>query len=177
MDMNRMTLKLQEALQAASTHAMRRSHQDIDVEHLLLALMEQEAGLSRPLFEQAGVSPTAVQKAAEAALDRLPQVQGPGTASGHIYVTQRLSHVLTQAEQEMRGLHDEYVSIEHILLAMVGEGGILRQLGLTRERLLSALQQIRGNQRVTSQDPESTYQALEKYGRDLTRLGACPSNG
>jgi ATP-dependent Clp protease ATP-binding subunit ClpB len=170
MDMNRMTLKLQEALQAASAHAMRRSHQGIDIEHLLLALMEQETGLTGPLFEQAGVSPAAVLKAAEAALDKLPQVQGPGSAPGQIYVTQRLSHVLTQAEQEMRGLHDEYVSVEHVLLAMVGEGGIFRQLGLTRDRLLSALQQIRGNQRVTSQDPESTYQALEKYGRDLTRL-------
>ncbi|MGZ9189662.1 MAG: AAA family ATPase, partial [Nitrospira sp.] len=170
MDMNRMTLKLQEALQAASAHALRRSHQGIDVEHLLLALMEQETGLTGSLLEQAGISPAAVLKVAEAALDKLPQVQGPGSAPGQIYVTQRLSHVMTQAEQEMRGLHDEYVSIEHVLLAMVGEGGIFRQLGLTRDRLLSALQHIRGNQRVTSQDPESTYQALEKYGRDLTRF-------
>ena len=126
MDMNRMTLKLQEALQAASAHAMRRSHQGIDIEHLLLALMEQETGLTGPLFEQAGVSPAAVQKAAEAALDRTPQVQGPGSAPGQVHVTQRLSHVLTQAEQEMRGLHDEYVSVEHVLLAMVVEGGILK---------------------------------------------------
>ncbi|UVT18382.1 MAG: ATP-dependent chaperone ClpB [Nitrospira sp.] len=170
MDMNRMTLKLQEALQAASAHATRRSHQGMDIEHLLLALMEQETGLTGPLLEQAGVSPAAVLKAAEATLNKLPQVQGSGSAPEQIYVTQRLSHVLTQAEQEMRGLHDEYVSVEHVLLAMVGEGGIFRQLGLTRDRLLSALQQIRGNQRVTSQDPESTYQALEKYGRDLTRL-------
>jgi ATP-dependent Clp protease ATP-binding subunit ClpB len=170
MDMNRMTLKLQEALQAASAHAMRRSHQGIDIEHLLLALMEQETGLTGPLLEQAGVSPAAVLKAAESALAKLPQVQGPGSAPGQIYVTQRLSQVLTHAEQEMRGLHDDYVSVEHVLLAMVGEGGIFRQLGLTRDRLLSALQQVRGNQRVTSQDPESTYQALEKYGRDLTRL-------
>ena len=132
--------------------------------------MEQETGLASPLLEQAGVSPAAVLKAAEAALGRLPQVQGPGSAPGQIYVTQRLSQVLTQAEQEMRGLHDDYVSVEHVLLAMAGEGGIFTQLGLTRDRLLSALQQIRGNQRVTSQDPESTYQALEKYGRDLTRL-------
>jgi len=170
MDMNRMTVKLQEALQAASAHAMRRSHQGIDVEHLLLALMEQEGGLAGPLFEQTGISPAAVQKAALAALDRLPQVQGPGAAPGQIHVTQRLVHVLSQAEQEMKGLHDDYVSIEHILLSMVSEGGIFSQFGVTRDRLLSALQQVRGTQRVTSPDPESTYQALEKYGRDLTRL-------
>jgi ATP-dependent Clp protease ATP-binding subunit ClpB len=170
MDLNRMTVKLQEALQTASAHAMRRSHQSLDVEHLLLALMEQETGLAGPLFEQAGVSPAAVRKAAASALDKLPQVQGPGAAPGQIHLTQRLAHVLTQAEQEMRGLHDDYVSVEHVLLAMVSEGGIFRQLGVTRDRLLSALQQVRGSQRVTSQDPESTYQALEKYGRDLTRL-------
>jgi len=169
-DINRMTVKLQEALQAASAHARRRSHQGLDVEHLLLGLMEQEAGLAGPLFEQAGVSPAAVRKAAEAALDRLPQVEGPGSAPGQVYLTERLSQVLAQAEQEMRGLHDDYVSVEHVMLAMVAEGGVLRPLGITRDRLLTALQQIRGSQRVTSQDPESTYQALEKYGRDLTRL-------
>ena len=170
MDVNRMTVKLQEALQAASAHARRRSHQGLDVEHLLLGLMEQEAGLAGPLFEQAGISPAAVRKAAEGALDRLPQVQGPGAAPGQVYLTERLSRVLVHAEQEMRDLCDDYVSIEHVLLAMVAEGGVLRPLGITRDRLLTALQQVRGSQRVTSQDPESTYQALEKYGRDLTRL-------
>jgi ATP-dependent Clp protease ATP-binding subunit ClpB len=170
MDMNRMTVKLQEALQAASAHAMRRSHQGIDVEHLLLALLEQEAGLTIPLLEQAGLSVAGVQRAAEQALSKLPQVQGAGSAPGQLHITSRLSQVLTRAEQEMQGLRDEYVSVEHVLLAMVDEGGIFRQLGLTRDRLLSALQQVRGNQRVTSQDPESTYQALEKYGRDLTKL-------
>lgn len=169
-DINRMTVKLQEALQAASAHARRRSHQGLDVEHLLLGLMEQEAGLAGSLFEQAGVSPAAVRKTAEAALDRLPQVEGPRSAPGQVYLTERLSRVLAQAEQEMRDLRDDYVSVEHVLLAMVAEGGVLRPLGITRDRLLTALQQIRGNQRVTSQDPESTYQALEKYGRDLTRL-------
>ncbi len=170
MEVNRMTVKLQEALQAASAHARRRSHQGLDVEHLLLELMEQEAGLAGPLLEQAGFSSVAVRKAAEASLDRLPQVEGPGSARGQVYLTERLSRVLAQAEQEMRDLRDDYVSVEHVLLAMVAEGGVLRPLGITRERLLTALQQIRGSQRVTSQDPESTYQALEKYGRDLTRL-------
>ena len=170
MDMNRMTVKLQEALQAASAHAMRRSHQGIEVEHLLLALVEQAEGLAGPLLEQAGTSVAAVRGALEQALAKVPQVQGPGAGPGQIHLTSRLSQVLTRAEQEMRGLRDEYLSVEHVLLAMAEEGGVLRRLGLTRDRLLTALQQVRGHQRVTSQDPESTYQALEKYGRDLTRL-------
>ncbi|MGH7251808.1 MAG: ATP-dependent chaperone ClpB [Nitrospiraceae bacterium] len=170
MDMNRMTVKLQEALQAASAHAMRRSHQGIDVEHLLLALVGQAEGLTGTLLEQAGISITAVTGASEQALAKVPQVQGAGAGPGQIHVTSRLSHVLTRAEQEMQGLRDEYLSVEHVLLAMAEEGGVLRRLGLTRDRLLTALQQVRGHQRVTSQDPESTYQSLEKYGRDLTRL-------
>jgi ATP-dependent Clp protease ATP-binding subunit ClpB len=171
MDMNRMTVKLQEALQAASAQAMRRSHQGIDVEHVLLALLGQgEGGMAASLFEQAGVSAAAVRNAAEQALSKLPQVQGPGAGPGQIHVTARLSQVLTRAEQEMKTLRDDYLSVEHVLLAMVDEGGIFRRLGLTRDRFLAALQKVRGNQRVTSQDPEGTYQALEKYGRDLTRL-------
>jgi len=170
MDLNRMTLKLQDALQAASAQAMRRSHQGIDIEHLVLAFLDQPDGLAAPLFERAGVAASAVQSAAEQALAKLPQVQGAGAAPGQLHVTNRLSRVLTQAEQEMQGLKDEYLSVEHVLLAMIEEGGIFRKLGLTRSRMLPALQQVRGHQRVTSQDPEGTYQSLEKYGRDLTKL-------
>jgi len=170
MDMNRMTVKLQEALQAASAHALRRSHQGIDVEHLLLALLDQPEGLAGPTLEAAGVSTAAARSAAEQALAKVPQVQGPGAAPGQLHITSRLSQILTRAEQEMRDLRDEFLSVEHVLLAMAEEGGIFRRLGLVRDRLLSALQQVRGNQRVTSQDPEATFQALEKYGRDLTKL-------
>jgi ATP-dependent Clp protease ATP-binding subunit ClpB len=170
MDMNRMTIKLQEALQAASAQATRRSHQGIDVEHMLLALLEQEGGLAGPLLEQAGVSQASVRKAAEQALAKVPQVQGPGVGPGQIHLTARFSQVLARAEQEMQALRDEYLSVEHVLLAIAEDGAIFKRLGLTRDRLLSALQQVRGSQRVTSQDPEGTYQALEKYGRDLTRL-------
>ncbi|MDP1767707.1 MAG: ATP-dependent chaperone ClpB [Nitrospirota bacterium] len=170
MDMNRMTIKLQEALQAASSHAARRSHQGIDVEHLLLALMEQEGGLASSLLEQAGSSVQSVRQAVEQALAKLPQVQGAGAAPGQLHVASRLSQVLSKAEDEQRALKDDYVSVEHVILAMVQEGGVFKKLGLTKERLLGALQQVRGSQRVTSQDPEGTYQALEKYGRDLTRL-------
>ncbi|MEW6545073.1 MAG: ATP-dependent chaperone ClpB [Nitrospirota bacterium] len=170
MDMNHMTVKLQEALQTASAQAMRRSHQGIDVEHLLLALLEQGEGLTVPLLEQAGVSVSSVRSAVEQALARLPQVQGGGATPGQVHITNRLAQVLTRAEQEMQALKDEYLSVEHVLLAMVEEGGVFQRLGLTRDRVLASLQQVRGHQRVTSQDPEGTYQALEKYGRDLTRL-------
>jgi len=170
MDMNRMTIKLQEALQTASSHATRRSHQGIDVEHLLLAFVEQERGLASSLLEQAGLSVPSVRQAVEQALARLPQVQGAGASPGQLHVASRLSQVLAKAEDEQRALKDDYISVEHVILAMVQEGGVFKKLGLTKERLLGALQQVRGSQRVTSQDPEGTYQALEKYGRDLTQL-------
>jgi len=170
MDMNRMTIKLQEALQTASSHAARRSHQGIDVEHLLLAFVEQDGGLATSLLEQAGLSVPSVRQAVEQALAKLPQVQGAGASPGQLHVASRLNQVLANAADEQRGLKDDYLSVEHVVLAMVQEGGIFKKLGLTKERLLGALQHIRGSQRVTNQDPEGTYQALEKYGRDLTRL-------
>lgn len=170
MDMNRMTIKLQEALQTASSHATRRSHQGIDVEHLLLAFVEQDGGLAPSLLEQAGLSVPSVRQALEQVLAKLPQVQGAGASPGQLHVASRLSQVLAKAEDEQRALKDDYLSVEHVVLAMVQEGGVFKKLGLTKERLLGALQQIRGSQRVTSQDPEGTYQSLEKYGRDLTRL-------
>src|SRR5574341_504808 len=172
MDMNRMTIKLQEALQTASSHAMRRSHQGIEVEHLLLALLEQDGGIVPALCEQAGLSVPSVRQAVDQALTRIPQIQGAGAAPGQLHLAARLSQVLTKAESEQQALKDEYLSVEHVFLAMVQEGGIFKKLGLTRERVLAALQQVRGHQRVTSQDPEGTYQALEKYGRDLTRLAS-----
>lgn len=170
MDMNRMTIKLQEALQTASSHAMRRSHQGMDVEHLLLALLEQEGGIVPALFEQAGFSISSVRQAAEQALAKLPQVQGAAGGPGQLHLTPRLNQVLVKAEEEQRALKDDFLSVEHVLLAMVQEGGIFRKLGLPKEKLLGALQQVRGHQRVTTQDPEGTYQSLEKYGRDLTKL-------
>jgi ATP-dependent Clp protease ATP-binding subunit ClpB len=170
MDMNRMTLKVQEALQAASSIAMRRNHQGIDVEHVLMALVEQPEGLAAPIIEQTGVALSAVKASTEKALTRIPQVQGGGSAPGQIHLTQRTANLLSNAETEMQGLKDEYVSAEHLLLAMVKESGVFKELGITRDKLLAGLQKVRGTQRVTSQNPEGTYQALEKYGRDLTRL-------
>ncbi len=172
MNPNDMTIKLQEALQTASGLAMRRNHQGIDVEHLLVALLEQADGSTIPILEQAGISPKSVTNAAEQALQKIPQVQVSGAAPGQVHITPRLSKVLNQAEAEMKELKDEYLSVEHVLLAMVEEGGVFKALGLKRDKLLAGLQHVRGNQRVTSQDPEGTYQSLEKYGRDLTRLAS-----
>jgi ATP-dependent Clp protease ATP-binding subunit ClpB len=169
-DVNRMTHKVQEALQQAGALATRRNHQGIDVEHVLLALLEQADGVAPRLLEAAGVAPRALVDAAERELGRRPQVSGPAAGPSQTFLTQRLSQLLARAEDEMRGLKDEYLSVEHLLLALAAEGGLFRPLGLTRERLMEALRQVRGNQRVTSPDPEATYQALEKYGRDLTKL-------
>jgi ATP-dependent Clp protease ATP-binding subunit ClpB len=170
MDMNRMTIKLQEALQTASSHALRRNHQGIDVEHLLLALLEQDGGIVPALCERAGLSLPPIRQAAEKALAKLPQVQGAAGGPGQLHLTPRLNQVLTKAEDEQRSLKDDFLSVEHVFLSMVQEGGLFTKLGLTKEKLLGALQQVRGHQRVTSQDPEGTYQSLEKYGRDLTKL-------
>ncbi len=167
-----MTLKMQEGLQAASAVAMHHNHQGIDVEHLLLALLEQTDGSASPILEQAGKSTAAVKTAVEQALKKLPQVQAVGGGPGQVHLAPRMGKVLSQAEIERKGLHDDYLSVEHVLLAMAEEGGVLKQVGVTRDKLLEGLHQVRGNQRVTSQDPEGTYQALEKYGRDLTKLAS-----
>src|SRR6059058_3278207 len=170
-DVNRMTVKVQEALQQAGGIAARRNHQGIDVEHLLMALLEQDGALGPALLEAAGVAPRAVRDALERELARRPQVRSAAAGPSQTFVTQRLSQLLTKAEDEMKALKDEFLSVEHVLLAVVDDpAGVLRGVGLTRERLMGALQQVRGNQRVTSADPEATYQALEKYGRDLTKL-------
>src|SRR5262249_32009027 len=159
-------------LQQASAIAARRNHQGIDIEHLLVALLDQEGGLASNLLDLAGISPRSVREALERELDRRPQVRGPAAGpAGQAYITQRLGQVLTKAEEEMRTLKDEYVSVEHVLLAALGDNlPAFRDVGLTRERLMAGLQRVRGNQRVTSPDPEATYEALGKYGRDLTQL-------
>src|SRR4029077_654279 len=133
------------------------------------ALLDQEGALPANLIEVAGVVPRAVRDAAERELDRKPQVKQAAGAPSQAYLTQRLAGVLDKAEDEMRALKDEYMSIEHVLLAVVDENGaVVRDVGLKRDKLIAALQKVRGNQRVTSPDPEATYESLSKYGRDLT---------
>jgi ATP-dependent Clp protease ATP-binding subunit ClpB len=176
MDMSRFTEKSQEALRQAQSIATRRSHQGVDVEHLLLAMLEQADGLAPAILEAAGANVAALKQRVGQELDRLPQVSGPTGAPEQIYVTPQLNRALARAEEGAATLKDEYVSLEHLLLAIIAEGGrtakLLSDQGVSRESLMTALQKIRGGQRVTSPTPEATYQALERYGRDLTKLAA-----
>jgi len=176
MDINRFTEKLQEAIRAAESTAARYSHQQIDVEHLLAALMAQQGGLAPSILQKADVNPETLAQRLEAELDRMPKVSGPAGAPGQVYVTPRLNKLLAHAEDEARKLKDEYISVEHVVLAALDDRGaagrLLKELGLTRERLMQALREVRGSQRVTSPNPEATYEALERYGRDLTRLAS-----
>jgi ATP-dependent Clp protease ATP-binding subunit ClpB len=176
MDINRFTEKAQEAIRSAQSKAVRYGQQQIDVEHLIAALLEQEGGLASSILAKAGVNVEAVARRVEAELDRLPKVSGPSGGPDQVYVSARLNRLLTNAEDEARKLKDEYVSVEHILLAAIDDNGpigkLLKEFGLTRERLMQALREVRGSQRVTSQNPEATYEALERYGRDLTKLAA-----
>ena len=168
MDFNRYTEKLQEAVRAAQSLALRYGHQQVDVPHLLAALLDQEGGLASSILTRAGVNVEALRRRIESELDRLPKVSGPSGGPDQIYVTQRLNRLMTAAEDEAKKLKDEYVSVEHVLLAAVDA----RDLDVPRDRLMQALREVRGSQRVTSQNPEATYEALERYGRDLTKLAA-----
>ncbi|HTY55779.1 MAG TPA: ATP-dependent chaperone ClpB [Candidatus Binataceae bacterium] len=173
MNLNRFTEKAQEALGRAQSAAVSRQNQGVDVEHLLGALLEDEQGLAASILKLAGADRNAIAQKLQAEFDKIPRVSGGGADAGQAYVTQRLGRVLSRAEQEAGKLKDDYVSIEHILLAILDEPGaasrILREAGLTHDRLMDALKKVRGNQRVTSPNPEATYQALERYGRDLTQ--------
>jgi ATP-dependent Clp protease ATP-binding subunit ClpB len=176
MDVNRFTDKLREAVQAAQSRAVRLGHQQVDVEHLLAALLSQENGLAPAILPKAGVAPDLLLKRFDQELDRLPKVSSPTGAADQIYVTARVQKLLAAAEDEAKRLKDDYVSIEHVLLAAIEDQGaagrILKEAGLTRDRLMQALVEVRGSQRVTSANPEATYEALEKYGRDLTRAAS-----
>jgi ATP-dependent Clp protease ATP-binding subunit ClpB len=176
MDMNRLTEKAQEALSSAQRNATRMGHQQLDVEHLLLALLDQENGLAPAILGKAGLPLDALKGRVQSDLERMPRVSGPSGEAEQVYVSPGLNRLLAKAEGEAKQLKDDYISVEHLLLAMVDDNGpagrLLKEFGLTRDRLMRALQEVRGHQRVTSQNPEGTYQALERYGRDLTRLAA-----
>ena len=180
MDVNRLTQRSQEALAEAQSIATRLGHTEVDGEHLLLALLDTADGLVPRLLDQLGTNVPALRADVDADLQRRPKVTGPGAAPSQVYLTQRLARVLDTAEREARRLKDEYVSVEHLVLALTEEGSgtaagrRLKEHGVTREGFLTALTTVRGNQRVTSATPEGAYEALEKYGQDLVsaaRLG------
>jgi ATP-dependent Clp protease ATP-binding subunit ClpB len=176
MDLNKFTERAQAALTDAQGHASRLGHPSVDAEHLLYALLQQENGLVPRLIERAHLSLELLLSKLEAELGKIPSVSGPGAGLGQITVTARLNRLLARAQDEARKLKDEYVSVEHLVLPLfeedksTGVGRVFHDLDFTRDAFLKALTEVRGNQRVTSANPEATYEALEKYGRDLTQL-------
>jgi ATP-dependent Clp protease ATP-binding subunit ClpB len=176
MQSDRFTIKSQEALQAAQQLADQRRNPQTTPEHLLAVLLEQDGGIVAPVLRKLGVEPAAVRAELSRGLDALPTltVGGPGAepAGG----SSELVQILRAAESEMRELGDEYVSTEHLMLALAAHSGAagdaLRSGGASREELLKALEEVRGSHRVTDQNPEEKFQALEKYGRDLTEAAA-----
>jgi ATP-dependent Clp protease ATP-binding subunit ClpB len=171
MRLDRFTLKGQEAIEAAINAAGRQQHQQVEPEHVLLALLDQADGITKPLLGKIGANVQAVRGEVEAAVAKFPQVSG----APQQYLSNRLNQIFTGAQKEADSFKDEYVSTEHLLLAIAGEksgeaGRILRSHGVSRDALLKAVQQMRGDSRITSQNAEESYQALAKYSRDLTEL-------
>ena len=175
MNMNKMTQKSQEAVYEAQNTAIRYGHQEVDAEHLAFALIAQENGLIPKLLSKMDVPAQNVINALETELRKRPKVSGGSQEAGKIYVSQRLSKVMVKAEEEASSLKDEYVSVEHLFLALFsleGQGGVstvLATFGIKKDKFLKILSEVRGSQRVTSDTPEDTYEVLEKYGRDLVR--------
>jgi ATP-dependent Clp protease ATP-binding subunit ClpB len=175
MDLNKLTEKSQDALRSAQSIAVQNSNNQLDAEHLLAALLRQEQGLVPNILKRANVPLDTFSLRLVQELEKLPKISG-SQAAENLYVTTRLTKIVADAEAEAKKLKDDYVSVEHILLAFTADNGpagkLLKEFGLTRARLETALKEVRGSQRVTTQNPEATYESLEKYGRDLTHLAA-----
>jgi ATP-dependent Clp protease ATP-binding subunit ClpB len=175
MDFEKLTVKSREAVAAAQAIASEYGHTEVDAEHLLAALLRQEGGLAPRLFEKMGVPVDALGQRVNRELERRPRVSGPGREAGKVYITQRLEQVFVRAGEAAKQFKDDYVSVEHLLLALASEpastgvGRVFAEFNVNSDRVLKSLQEVRGGQRVTSADPEGTYEALEKYGRDLVK--------
>jgi len=175
MDVNRLTEKAQDAVRQAQALAQRHGQQQIEAEHLAVALLSQDGGVAARVVEKAGVAPATLLQRLQQAIEKIPRVSGGGAQAGQVYISSRVNEVFNNAEAEAQRMKDEFVSVEHLLLALAGvkDGAVadaFRAAGLTRDTLLEAAAAVRGGQRVTSQTPEGTYESLEKYGRDLTAL-------
>ncbi len=170
-NMDRFTVKAQEAIQEAVSRAQSMGHQQVDVEHLALALLEQEGGVVPAILSKMGIQVKPIVSDIEEILGRRPQVQG-----GQVYISQRLASVLSECEKEAKDLKDAYISTEHLFLSIisspqVGElGKVFERYGITRSAFMNAMLEVRGGQNVLDQNPEDKYDALSKYGRDLTAL-------
>ncbi|HEV3153787.1 MAG TPA: ATP-dependent chaperone ClpB [Candidatus Baltobacteraceae bacterium] len=172
MNADRMTERVQDALNAAYTRTLNEHNTQTTPEHLLAALLDQDRGIAPDIVKQAGVDPKTLTARVDEAISRLPRLTGSNADQATVTVSPELTRLFSQAESDAKQLQDDYVSVEHLLLAMTQNSGavgrILRESGLTRDKLLVALRSVRGNQRVTTQNPEGTYKSLERYGRDLT---------
>ena len=171
MNLNQFTQKSVEAIQAAQQLAGECQNQQIRQEHLLLCLLEQKEGLIPQLMQKIGIDPAALRQKLTAAVERLPQVSGSG--AGQMYLSRELEQALNEAEKIAGEMHDEYVSVEHLMLGLFEKAddslaALFRETGLTKEKFMAALRQVRGNRSVTTDTPEDTYDVLKKYGRDLT---------
>lgn len=173
MNFEKFTDKAQEAVVQAQQLAIKLDHQQVDAEHLHMALIDQEDGLIPKLVQLCGVDPKLLKRDLEQILDKLPRVYGTGAEN--VYATRRFNQILIKAEDEAKHFKDEYVSVEHIYLVMLAERNtpssrLFSTYGIDREKILSALTKVRGGERVTSKNPEEGYEALQKYGRDLVEL-------
>lgn len=173
MNLEKYTEKAQEAVVLSQQWAIRLDQQQVDAEHLALALVEQEDGLIPRLLWVLGINPADIAAELKKELDRLPKVYGSGASN--VYATRRFNQILLSAEDKAKKLKDEYVSVEHLFLALIAERGgftsnLLKKYGVTEDTFLDAMSKIRGNQRVTNQNPEMNYMALEKFGHDLVEL-------
>src|ERR1700730_3486265 len=171
MRIDKYTQKMQEALQAAQDLASQASHPEITNEHFLSALLDQSEGITRPLLEKIGANVDQLHERLRSELERRPKIH---SATADLRLSNELRSVLDDAEKEMSKLKDEFTSAEHYLLALAGANvpaaKLRKDFSVTRDKLMQGLQQVRGSQRVTAQNPEGKYQTLEKYGRDLTQL-------
>jgi ATP-dependent Clp protease ATP-binding subunit ClpB len=170
MRLDKFTLRAQEAIQSAIELAERAQHQQVEPEHLLAAMLEQPEGIVKPILGKLAINVPVVLNEIQAAIGRFPQVKG-----GQQYFSPRLTQIFTAAQQQAEGMKDEFISTEHLLIALLDEkdgeaGKILRQHGVQRDDLMKVIEQMRGGARITDQNAEQNYQALSKYARDLTDL-------
>ncbi len=172
MNVDKMTERVGDALNTAYSRALQEHNTQTAPEHMLAALLEQERGIAPDILRAAGVDPAAFGRNVDAAIGRLPRLSGANAESAQVTLSPDLARIMTAAENEAKTLGDDYTSVEHVLLAMAqapgGVGKLFRDAGITKDKLLQSLRAVRGNQRVTTKDPEGTYKSLERYGRDLT---------
>ena len=175
MNAEKYTQKSLEALRDAQENVIRNQNMQIDQQHLLLALIRQENGLISQLLKKMKVDANRMIQACEREIGRIPKVTGPGREADKVYISQSMDACLIEAEQQAQNMKDEFVSVEHIFMGLIEKANgpvksIFNEFGVTRDLFLSVLQKVRGNTRVTSENPEETYDALKKYGQDLTEL-------